>query len=48
MWLGAPAIKTKMTFLAVSRVVTGRWSTITPAGAGLPIIQDAVTPVPKI
>jgi hypothetical protein len=38
----------KMTFFAVFRMLTGRWLTITPAGAGFPIIQEAVTPAPKI
>jgi hypothetical protein len=37
----------KMTFLAVFCVVTGLELMTTPAGAGLPIMQVAVTPAPK-
>src|SRR5713226_8885739 len=47
-WLGAPAIRMKMTFLAVFCVETGFELTTTPAGAGLPAMQAAVTPEPKI
>jgi hypothetical protein len=47
-WLGAPAIRMKMTFLALFCMVTGRESITTPAGAGLPIMHVAVTPAPKM
>src|SRR5258708_18189481 len=47
-WLGAPAIRMKMTFFAVFCVVTVFELITTPAGSGLPIMQVAVTPAPKI
>jgi hypothetical protein len=47
-WLGAPVMKTKITFFAVFCIVTGFESITTPAGAGLPTIKFAVTPAPRM